>query len=265
MYGTVVRTEQLTPHLVRVVLGGEGLDDFAEPTFADSYVNMFFLPPEAGYQPPFDTETVRDLPRHRRPYPRRISVRSWEPRRRELAVDIAVHGEVGYAGRWARHAAPGDRVQLRGPAGDFSPPTSAEAYLLVGDESALPAVAACLEAVPAGRPALALLEVDGPDDELALDSPGDLRVVYLHRDGHPVPTGLLVDALAATPLPPGRLSAFVHGEAESIRAVRRHLLERSLVDPALLSCSPYWRRGSTDEEWRSVKADWVRAMQADTA
>ena len=47
---------------------------------------------------------------------------------------------------------------------------------MVGDESALPAIAACLEAVPAGRPVVALVEVDGPDDELTLDSPGDLQV-----------------------------------------------------------------------------------------
>ncbi|WP_130011327.1 siderophore-interacting protein [Serinicoccus sediminis] len=264
VYGTVVRTEELTPHLRRVVLGGDGLDGFADPGFADSYVNMFFLPEGADYLPPFDAEAVRDLPREQRPYPRRITVRSWDRDRRELAVDLAVHGDEGYAGRWARHARPGDRVQLRGPAGDYSPPADAEAYLLVGDESALPAIAACLEAVPEGRPVVALVEVDGPDDELALHSPGDLRVTYVHRAGHAEPTRLLVDTLAATRLPVGRLSAFVHGEAESIRAVRRHLLGRSLTEPALLSCSPYWRRGHTDEQWRSVKSDWVRAMHAET-
>lgn len=263
MYGTVVRSAPLTPQLYRVVLGGEGLDDFADPTFADSYVNMFFLPEGAAYAPPFDTEAVRDLPREQRPSPRRISVRSWDQAARELTVDIAVHGEVGYAGRWALHARAGDRVQLRGPAGDFSPPEDAEAYLMVGDESALPAIAACLEAVPAGRPVVALVEVDGPDDELTLDSPGDLQVAYVHRAGHAEPERLLVDALGGLRLPSGRLSAFVHGEASSIRAVRRHLLGRALVEPSMLSCSPYWHRGRSDEEWRTIKKDWVRAMTAE--
>ena len=58
MYGEVLRTEQLTPHLRRVVLGGDGLADFADPVFADSYVNMFFLPEGAAYAPPFDADAT---------------------------------------------------------------------------------------------------------------------------------------------------------------------------------------------------------------
>ena len=265
MYGTVLRTEQLTPQLRRVVLGGDGLADFAEPTFADSYVNAFFLPDGAGYAPPFDAEAVRDLPRDERPYPRRYTIRHWDGERRELTIDFVVHGDVGYAGRWATRARPGDRLQLRGPAGDYTPPADADAYLMIGDESALPAIAAGLEAVPAGRPVVVLLEVEDAAGEVSLATPGLLTLTQVHRAGSPEPERLLVEALAATELPAGRLSAFVHGEAESIRAVRRHLLDQGVVSADQLSCSPYWRRGHTDEQWRSIKKDWVRAMHAETS
>lgn len=263
MYGTVVRTEQLTPQLIRVVLGGEGLADFSDPVFADSYVNAFFLPAGATYAPPFDTEAVRELPRDQRPYPRRYTVRSWDRERRELTIDFVVHGEVGYAGRWALHATPGDRLELRGPAGDYSPDLDADGYLLVGDESAVPAIAACLEAVPPGRPALVVLEVEDADGEVDLRSPGAATVLHVHRAAHDDLDRLLADTLASATLPEGRVSAFVHGEAESIRAVRRQLLGTGAVSPEDLSCSPYWRRGHTDEQWRSIKRDWVRAMHAD--
>ena len=107
--------------------------------------------------------------------------------------------------------------------------------------------------------------VEDAAGEVSLTTPGLLTLTQVHRAGSPEPERLLVEALAATELPAGRLSAFVHGEAESIRAVRRHLLDQGVVSADQLSCSPYWRRGHTDEQWRSIKKDWVRAMHAETS
>ena len=160
MYGEVISTTHLSSHLVRVVLGGPGLEGFVSSGFADEYVNCFFLPATAPYSAPFQDEDIRGLPREQRPFPRRITVRSWDSARGELALDIAAHGDVGHAGRWATHATPGDRLQLRGPAGGYRPHPEADSYLLVGDESALPAIAACAEAVPAGRHVVAVVEVE---------------------------------------------------------------------------------------------------------
>ena len=265
-YGDVVRTERLTPQLVRVVLGGEGLDGFAVPAGADSYVNASFLPHGAPYGVPFEDDAVRGLPREQRPYPRRFTVRHWDDVARELTLDFVVHGDVGHAGRWALHAQPGDRLQLRGPAGDFVPHADADSYLLVGDESALPAIAGSAEAVPAGKPVVAVVEVQDAAGEITLTSPGDLTIVWVHRADATGPVEELlpaaVAALSAEALP-GRVSAFVHGEAVTTRAVRRHLLEHQLVARADLSCSPYWRRGHDDEQWRSVKAAWTREVETD--
>ena len=263
MYGEVVSTRQLGSHLVRVVLGGPGLDGFTTTGNADEYVNCYFLPPDAPYAPPFEDEAVRDLPRPQRPRPRRITARSWDDARRELSLDIAAHGDVGHAGRWATRARPGDRLQLRGPAGGYHPHPDAASYLLVGDESALPAIAACAEAVPAGRPVTAVVEVEDAAGQVALHSPGVLDVRWVHRAGRVDTQELLADAVRGLTPPAGPVSAFVHGEAGATRAVRRVLLGRGIVDEAMLSCSPYWRRGLDDEQWRAVKADWVRALAAE--
>ncbi|MBM7517889.1 siderophore-interacting protein [Nocardioides nitrophenolicus] len=264
MYGEVVSASPLTPQLVRVVLGGPGLETFELGADADQYVNCFFLPDAAPYAVPFDDEAVRELPREQRPYPRRITVRAWDEERRELTLDIATHGDLGYAGRWAAHAQPGDRLQFRGPAGGYRPPADADSYLLVGDESALPAIAACAEAVPSGRPVVAVIEVEDAAGEVALSSPGDLEVHWVHRAGrHDGLDDLLAEAVAALPRPAGVVSAFVHGEAAETRAVRRVLLRAGIVEPERLSCSPYWRRGLDDEAWRAVKAAWVREVAAE--
>lgn len=264
MHGEVLSTHRLGSHLVRVVLGGPGLDGFVSTGDSDEYVNCFFLPPEATYPVPFDDDAVRDLPREQRPRPRRITVRSWDSEAGELTLDVASHGEVGHAGRWAAAAVPGDRLQLRGPAGGYRPHPDADAYLLVGDESALPAIAACAAAVPARRPVTAVVEVEDEAGEIPLDSPGVLDVHWVHRAGRADELDiLLLEAVAALPRPSGSVSAFVHGEAAATRAVRRHLLAERIVEEDRLSCSPYWRRGLDDEQWRTVKADWLRAVAGD--
>jgi NADPH-dependent ferric siderophore reductase len=266
VHGEVLSTHRLGSHLVRVVLGGPGLAGFASTGDSDEYVNCFFLPAAAAYTAPFDDDAVRALPREQRPHPRRMTVRRWDAEAGELTLDIASHGDVGHAGRWAAAAVTGDCLQLRGPAGGYRPHPDADAYLLVGDESALPAIAACAEAVPAGRPVTAVVEVEDGAGEIPLDSPGDLDVHWVHRAGreHELDT-LLSDAVAALPRPSGSVSAFVHGEAAATRAVRRHLLEERIVTEDRLSCSPYWRRGLDDEQWRTVKADWLRSMAGDVA
>ncbi|MBD8505093.1 siderophore-interacting protein [Hoyosella sp. G463] len=265
MHGEVISTTRLSPQLVRVTLGGDGLDDFVPSPYSDSYINAFFLPGGAPYAVPFDEAEVRSHPRELRPFPRRITVRSWDAERRELALDFAVHGDIGHAGRWAIHAKPGDLLQFRGPGGGYSPHADADSYLFVGDESALPAIAVAAEAVPAGRPVTVVAEVEDAAGEIPLRSPGDLGITWVHRAGrHEDHDNLLAAAVQALPRPAGTVSAFVHGEAAATRAVRRVLLGDAIVEPEHLSCSPYWRRGHTDEQWRSVKAAWIREVEAET-
>jgi NADPH-dependent ferric siderophore reductase len=263
MHGRVASIEWPSPSLVRVVLNGDGLDGYVPAPFTDGYVNVAIPPADAPYAAPFALDELRSLPREQRPFRRRITVRSWDEAERRLTLEFVVHGDAGAAGRWAARTREGDALVFTGPAGAYRPDPAADWHLLVGDESALPAIAASLEDVPPGVPVVARLVCDGPDHEVPLASPGKLDLVWLHRAGRPGDADLLPDAVADARFPRGRAHAFVHGEAGETRAVRRHLLADRGFDPAQLSCSPYWRRGLTDEAWREIKAAWNAEVAAD--
>jgi NADPH-dependent ferric siderophore reductase len=266
LYGHVLRTEHLTPSLVRVVLGGPGLDGFIRPDSTDAYVNVAIPPAGAPYDAVFVPAEVRERhPKESWPARRRYTVRDWDAATGELTVDFVVHGDSGVAGPWAAAAQPGDVLVFEGPGSGYRPDPAADWHLFVGDESALPAIAASLQAVPAGRRAVVRLVCDGPDHEISLSTPGELDLIWLHRSGSPAGADLLAEAVVALDWPGGRVHAFVHGEAEEVRAIRRHLLGERGLDRAAMSCSPYWRRTMDDEAWRRVKRDFVAAMEADVA
>ena len=260
MHGEVLRTQQLTPSLVRVVLGGPGLAGFEAPADPDAYVNVAIPPAGASYGPVFDPDEVKaTVARDQWPARRRYTVRGWADG--ELTLDFVVHGDDGAAGPWARRAVPGDVLVLTGPGSGYSPDPTADWHLLVGDESALPAIARTLEELPAGARAVVRLVVDGPEHELPLATRADADVVWLHRSAEdPAPLPAAVEALD---LPAGRVHAFVHGEADEIRTIRRHLLADRGLARGQMSCSPYWRRTMTDEAWRAIKKDFVAQMDAD--
>ena len=255
----VVDVNQLTPRMVRIEFGGEGLEGFAAGEFTDHYVKFQFPPPDADYAAPFDQEEIRATrPREEWPRTRTYSVRAWDPYRLRLNVDFVVHGDEGVAGPWAQQAAAGDRLQLQGPGGAYAPDPDASAYLMVGDPSVMPAIAAALERVPEGRPVDVVLQVADVDDQVELSTPGDLRLHWLHARGDEV----LAEAVRELQLP-DRIDAFVHGEASSVRALRRYLIAERGMPREALSVSGYWKRSRTEEGWREDKAEWSRLVQAD--
>ena len=117
------------------------------------------MPAGAPLAVPFHNDLARSLPDEHRPRPRRFTVRHWDPDARELTIDFVAHGDVGYAGSWAQRAAPGDRLQFRGPGGGYSPRPDADWHLLIGDESALPAISASVESLPASARVVAMIVV----------------------------------------------------------------------------------------------------------
>jgi NADPH-dependent ferric siderophore reductase len=247
----VRRTERLTPSMIRVVVTGDDLAQFPETPHTDRYVKLVFPRPGVDYPEPFDVEAIRaELPREQWPTTRTYTVRALDHAAGELTIDFVVHGDTGIAGPWASAAQPGDVLRLQGPGGAYAPDPEADWHLLVGDEAALPAIAAACERIPAGTPVLALLEVGGPQDHQPL--PGGVEPVWLHRDADR--PDQLVDAVRAAPFPSGRLHAFVHGEAGFVRSVRRHLLDERGVGREALSVSGYWRRGRDEDGWQADKA-----------
>ncbi|MCX4432613.1 MULTISPECIES: siderophore-interacting protein [Streptomyces] len=257
----VVRTERLTPHMQRVVLGGEGLAEFTAGTSTDHYVKLLFAPEGVTYPEPFDVERIREeLPREQWPVTRTYTVRAWDPELRELTLDFVVHGDEGLAGPWAAHVQPGEVVRFMGPGGAYAPDAGADWHLLAGDESALPAISAALEALPEGAVARAFVEISGREEEQKIDS--DVEVVWLHRGDRPLGEAL-VEAVRALDFPAGRVHAFVHGEAGFVKELRRLLRVEREIPREDLSISGYWRLGHNEDGWQASKRDWNAQVEAE--
>ncbi|MGW0906506.1 siderophore-interacting protein [Streptomyces sp. NPDC002853] len=257
----VVRTERLTPHMQRVVLGGEGLSEFTVGDSTDHYVKLLFGAEGVTYPEPFDMQRIREeFPRDQWPVTRTYTVRSWDPATRELAIDFVVHGDEGLAGPWAKDVQPGATIRFLGPGGGYAPDADADWHLLAGDESALPAIAASLEALPEGAKAYAFVEVAAADEEQKISSVAD--IVWLHRGQRPVGEAL-VEAVRSLDFPAGDVHAFVHGEAGFVKELRRYLRMERQVPRERLSVSGYWRLGDNEDGWQASKRDWNAAVEAE--
>ncbi len=264
----VRRTERLSASLVRVVVGGPALAGFDATEHTDSYVKVVFVHPATPRPLPLagpgrvDVDAVRDAgPADRAPRMRSYTVRAFDPDALELALDFVVHGDAGVAGPWAAGAEVGDELLLMGPGGGYRPDPTAGRHLLVGDLSAVPAVAVALERLPADAVGDAVLESHGPADELDLAAPAGVRVQWV-RDDQARPGGPLLDAVRALPWTDD-VHAFVHGEAGAVKQLRRYLRSERGMSLDRLSISGYWRRGDDDEGWRAGKRAWNAAIDAD--
>lgn len=158
---------------------------------------------------------------------------------------------------------PGETIDLYGPGGAYSPRPDADWHLLAGDEAALPAIAAALEAMPGDATGLAFVEVAGPDDELPLKKPDGIELTWLHRGVRP-PGELLAETVRQASWASGQVQVFIHGEAKAVMQDLRRYVRKERGVPAewAASISGYWRRGRTEEGFREWKAELNAAESA---
>ena len=125
-----------------------------------------------------------------------------------------------HPGRSTRRSA--TRSTLTGPGGAYAPNPAADWHLFVGDDSALPAIAAALESLASGSRALAVIEVGSAADEQRLASAADVEFIWLHRDD-PADRRDIAATVRELDFVPGQVHAFVHGDAGFVRELRRYL------------------------------------------
>lgn len=237
----VRRVERLSPSLIRVTLGGAELEGFVSAGF-DDHMKLFFPNPATGelVVPQGPPNTWGEL----RPIARDYTPRRYDTAAQTLDVEFAVH-EAGPATQWALQAAPGQEIGVGGPRGSFVIPTGFDAHLLVGDETALPAIARRLSELPPGVRAVVVAEVDGPAHEIALPTQSDLQLVWVHRNGAPAgEPGPLLAAVRALDWPQGDVYSWVAAETGVARALRAHLAGERGANPRWIKAAGYWRRGS---------------------
>ena len=182
---TVKRVEHVTPKMLRIWVGGEALDGFHSPS-PDDHVKISV---------PGDVEEVER---------RDFTPRRFDPAARSLAIDFALHAD-GPAMRWARDARPGSPLRIGGPRGSAIVPVDFDWWLLVGDESALPAIGRRVEELPAGVNVTTIVAVAGPEEEQSLETVARHEAIWVHRplDEASDPAPLLA-ALARFVPPDGR-------------------------------------------------------------
>ncbi|GAA1413988.1 siderophore-interacting protein [Streptomyces thermospinosisporus] len=271
----VLRTRRLTPSLVRVTFGGPELREFRSRGLDQSL--SLFLPHPGQEQPVVPVElgdgwwqAWRELPDGVRAVMRSYTLRGLRTDAAglttEVDIDFVLHGveggggvAAGPASRWAARAAAGDRVLLLGPAvADnrairFRPPEGTDLILLWADETALPATAAVLEALPSGTPVRAWLEVPHTGDVHDLTTAAEAEITWFVRDGlgaaPDVPMAL--DSIRQEQLPPAaRPYVWIAGESSGVKALRRHFVDERGTDRRRVTFVGYWRRGLTEEQLR---------------
>ena len=272
----VISSEQLTPHMIRLVLGGTGFDTFKPSEFADSYVKIVIVRDDVevdALPQPLTLDSFNELPEEQRPFVRTYTVRRVDADRREITVDFVVHGEHGVAGPWASSAQPGQPAYLMGPSGAYSPNLDADWHLLAADEAGLPALGAALEALPPNAVGWAFIEVSGPDDEIPLSAPEGVEVRWVYRGGRAdlVPedqagdNAPLIASVTEAAWLPGQVHVFIHGEAQAVmHNLRPYIRNERGVEAKWASISGYWRRGRTEETFRQWKAELAK-QEAQTA
>jgi NADPH-dependent ferric siderophore reductase len=235
----VRRSEQITPRMVRVTLVGEELAGFGGDG-PDRRIKLFF--PVPGQDRPAVPRATSGGPLwptgEPRPTIRTYTVRRFDATAGELDIDFVLHEGHGPAAAWARDAQPGAWVGVSEPGGRYVPDPAATFHLVIGDETALPAVTTVLAALPAEVPALAYLEVADAAEEQPL--PGAAAIRWVHRGAEP-PGEPLAEAVRTATLPAGRGQAWLAGESACVRDLRRHLLDDRGLERRAVYATGYWR------------------------
>jgi NADPH-dependent ferric siderophore reductase len=236
----VRRTERVTPRLVRVTLTGAKLSGFAVDEPAASVRLLIPAPGEIVLTMPEWNGNEFLLPDGRRPTIRTLTPRRADPVAGDLDVDVVVH-EGGTLSAWVEAAGAGDRAAVSGPGRGYEVDPDTAAYLLAGDETAIPAMSQLLEALPSGPSVQVLVEV--ADLVARHELPGRSADVEWHvqPDGA-APGDALATAVRDAPIDPGA-RVWVAGEAAAVQRIRRHLFDERGIARAQAVVRGYWKHG----------------------
>lgn len=241
----VARVTELGPSMRRITLRGD-LADFVSASF-DDHVKLV-LPETPGAKPSLPTLTATGLvfdDTRPRPAMRDYTPRRYDAQGGELDIDFVMHHD-GPATDWARHAQPGHLLGTAGPRGSLVIPDIFDWHLLIGDETAIPAIARRLEELPAGSRAIVRIRITREDGKLPLQANGPLDIQWLVGEPGDAASGagVLESAVRQLTLPDGEGHAWAAGEYSEIKALRRHLVELHGMDKSRVRAASYWRRAS---------------------
>ena len=252
----VVGRQLLTPGMVRLSFGGEGLSDFPGTGVPDEYLRLFFPDAETGrLHLPVITEDGRWT------YPEgqdvihcsTYTVRQHHAASGEIDIDFVVH-EGGLASEWAQKAQPGDAITINRPRGLYAPPADIAWQLLVTDATGLPALSRILEQTPKHVQSRVFVEIASAEHEQALPYHEFATVTWLHRSGNGVAPSRMADVVRAMPLSSTPGYIWAAGEQKAIRAIRKHVRQELKLPPERYELVAYWIQESEawEQRWKNL-------------
>lgn len=224
---TVREAGRITPHMIRILFESPDLGDFPSLGF-DDHVKLFV---------PGDT---------REPERRDYTPRRFDRSAGTLTIDFAVH-DAGPATQWAIGAKPGDTIEIGGPRGSMVIAPTFDWWLLIGDDTALPAIGRQIEELPEGTPVTSLVAVTGADDEQPFATRARHVAHWVHRPASrandPVPLLAMLETMS---LPAGDGFVWIAAEARVARALRTHVVDVKGHPLAWTKAAGYWLMGVAD-------------------
>ncbi|GAA2478442.1 siderophore-interacting protein [Winogradskya humida] len=240
---------RISPSFARITLGGPALDGF-EHTGRDQAGRLFF--PREG-QDELRMPTLQNdgwiaelliMPKSRRPWVRTYTIRDYRAAEQEVDIEFALHGDAGPASAWASRAKPGDPAGFFDEGYTYLPPGPGGRQVLVGDESALPAILSILEGAPESLEAEVFLEVPDSGDIREVECAPGVHLHWFARNGAAtVPGELALDGVRKAELPQGAFYTWAAGEAKLATGVRRHLVADRGIPKSDIAFMGYWRHG----------------------
>lgn len=227
---TVTRIETVTPKMLRIHLFSPDLSNFVSAS-SDDHVKLFFKT---------DDQTTKPVPGyHMRDY----TPRYFDTEARTLALDFAIH-DAGPATEWALNAREGDVLEIGGPRGSVVVPDDFDWYLLIGDETALPAIGRRVEQLRPGVPVITVAVVDDEAEQQTFETSAVWTPVWLSRNRETLDDGaLFTRALSELELPDGEGFIWIAAEALAAKAARGYVLDTLKHNPQWMKAAGYWLRG----------------------
>lgn len=266
---TVLRTARLSPGWMRVTLGGGEIERFA-PMGYDQWVRLFLpiggeegldrVPAKANRM--FGYLRFLRIPDGERPVMRNYSVRAYRPATAdagaEIDVDFVLHGSAaegtaGPASRWAETCEPGEHVLIIDEGLGFNPARGMQRVVLVGDETALPAIASICASLPESAIGVVIVEVPTAEDALEFPHPSGLEMRWIVRSDAVAPGAMALEALRETALPLEPFHAWIAGEQALASGARKLLVGERDVDRDRVSFTGYWRIGAASPASRAAR------------
>ena len=225
----VIQIRDVTPSMRRITVAGDSLQDLVVEKPAQ-WMKVFF--PGRGNMPPVG---------------RAYTIRRFNAADGRMDLDFVLHGDTGPASFWVTRAKPGDVLQLAGPRSGMDITPTVNCYILVGDATAIPAMASILAALPSHCQVDMYVEVIDAWEEQILESAARLTIHWLHSETQePGTTGQLEQAIKNASIDPTDCQCWVAGESAMVRAVVAHLVTEHEVPRSMIHSAGYWKLGASD-------------------